>query len=201
MAYNVNSNLSGTVGSSLSGGVNSTLSGEVGSKVSGEITVNSGTTEVKLIGDPAKPIGSDINMDVNIMGDKNKPVASTIDTKVTGDPSHPVATTLDTKITGDSNHPVASTMELLNIPRMTLNDIKDVLTPKIRMHIPNYQQMSFKVFGYELFSWCLSGEAEIITQPFVPNKFEECKIECPNEDNRPFPDKTPIHKKTNEARP
>jgi hypothetical protein len=164
------------IDSFLEGGFTATLAGTV---IPGPIT-----------GDKSKPVASHITGDINnpvasrITGDITKPVAAMI----TGDTQKPVAL----QMTGDSEKPVASTVELLNIPRLTLNDIKDIMTPKIRMHIPNYQQMSFKFLGVELFSWCMSGESQVITQPYNPNRFEECRIECPDEDLRPFP-KTPIH--------
>ncbi len=149
--------------------------------VGGFTTTLSGTiTPGPITGDINKPVGT------HITGDITKPVAG----QITGDTNKPVAA----QLTGDPAKPIASTVDLLNIPHLTLNDIKDIVTPKIRMHIPNYQQMSFKLLGIELFTWCMSGESEIITQPYIPNRFEECKIECPEEDLRPFPKDTPIHK-------
>ncbi len=149
--------------------------------VGGFTTTLSGTiTPGPITGDINKPVGT------HITGDITKPVAG----QITGDANKPVAALL----TGDPAKPITSTVDLLNIPHLTLNDIKDIVTPKIRMHIPNYQQMSFKLLGIELFTWCMSGESEIITQPYIPNRFEECKIECPEEDLRPFPKDTPIHK-------
>ena len=169
--------------SRLEGGFSTTLSGTV--------------TPGPITGDINRPIGT------HITGDKNKPVAShitgdiskPIGTHITGDARNPVATL----ITGDPAKPVASTVDLLNIPHLTLNDIKDIMTPGVRMHIPNYQQFSFKLLGVELFTWCTSGESQIITQPFKPNRFEECKIECPDEDLRPFPKGTPVHDEKNKG--
>jgi hypothetical protein len=136
------------------------------------------------------PIGSIINGTLNsaLSGQLDSNLAA--DMKLTMEPT-------ELKLTGDRRNPVASmvesTLDVLNIPHLTLDDIKDVLTPRVRMHIPNYQQMSFKLLGVELFSWCLSGETQVITHPFLPNKFEQCRIECPDEDTRPFPSKTPSH--------
>ncbi len=150
----------------LEGGFTTTLAG----------TVSSGP----ITGDKNKPVAT------YITGDKNNPVGS----QVTGDVTKPIAL----RFSGDQEKPVASTVDLLNLPHLTLDDIKDIMTPKVRMHIPNYQQMSFKLLGVELFTWCMSGESEIITQPYTPNRFEECRIECPDEDLRPFPRDTPVHK-------
>jgi len=176
--------------SDLSGGVKVTHAGVI---TPGPITGNKDNPVGAFItGDPDKPVGSQLT------GVKSKPLASyitgnpsePIGSQITGDRQKPVAV----QLTGDPGQPVASTVELLNIPRLTLSDIKDIMTPQIRMHIPNYQQMSFKLLGVELFTWCMSGESEVITQPYVPNRFEECKIECPDADMRPFPNETPRHK-------
>jgi hypothetical protein len=179
--------------SDLSGGVKVTHAGVI--------------TPGPITGDKYKPVGAFITGDPNnpvvsrVTGEKNNPVGAFI----TGDPGNPVGSQITgdklkpvaVQLTGDPEQPVASTVELLNIPRLTLSDIKDIMTPKIRMHIPNYQQMSFKLLGVELFTWCMSGESEVITQPYVPNRFEECKIVCPDADMRPFPDDTPRHKQGN----
>jgi hypothetical protein len=108
--------------------------------------------------------------------------------KMTVDPvtmkaDKPIATLM----TGDPKKPLATTVDMLNIPHLTLGDIKDIMTPKLRVHMPNYEQVSFKLFGMEVFSVCMSGEMQMITQPFVPNAYETCKIECPDEEQRPFP--------------
>jgi hypothetical protein len=149
------------------------LEGGIGSAVSGSInTVLSGEIKTDVAGD-MKITAAPMDMNVKATGDVNNPIGS--------------------RLTGDPKNPIASTVDLLNMPHLTLRDIKDILTPKIRVHIPNYQQISFKVFGVEVCSWCLSGESQVITQPFVPNRFEQCNIECPDEDKRPFPE-TPVHK-------
>src|SRR5690242_11394033 len=58
------------------------------------------------------------------------------------------------KLKGDASEPVAtdSKVEILNLPRFTLQDIKDMM--KVRVHIPNYSNVCFKVFGVEMFSVC-----------------------------------------------
>lgn len=122
-------------------------------------------------------------LDVNatVTGDPNKPVASL----VTGDPKKPVATL----VTGDPDKPVASTVEVLNLPRLDKDDLKDLMTPEIRMHIPNYQQICFNWLGFELFSICFSGESQVITEPYKPNAYERCELPCCEPDTRPFPER------------
>ena len=89
---------------------------------------------------------------------------------------------------GDASQPVAtdSKIEILNLPRFTLQDIKDMM--KVRVHVPNYSNVCFKVLGVELFSVCVSGEAQVITEPYVPNSKERCETDCCEPDTRPFPE-------------
>lgn len=89
---------------------------------------------------------------------------------------------------GDADEPVStdSKLELLNLPRFTLQDIKDMM--KVRVHVPNYSNVCFKVLGVEMFSVCMSGEAQVITEPYVPNAAERCETDCCEPDTRPFPD-------------
>jgi hypothetical protein len=90
---------------------------------------------------------------------------------------------------GDDKNPVYtdSKMEILNLPRFTLQDIKDMM--KVRMRIPNYTNVCFKVMGTELFSICMSGEGQVITEPYIPNAAERCETNCCEPDTRPFPER------------
>ncbi len=164
----------------------------------GTLTIDSMPIETssKLIGDAAQPIASLITGDVSkpiatrISGDAANPIA----TLITGDANKPV--TITANLQGNPSKPIATTAELLNFPRFTLADIKDLAIPKIRVRIPNYTQLCFKLLGTEIFSICLAGEAQTITEPYVPNAHEKCEILCCEPDTRPFPetgnrDKTP----------
>jgi hypothetical protein len=141
-------------------------------------------------------------LDVRMSGNASQPIAlAPMSAELTGDPDAPIATLLTgdkdkpitTLLTGDPDQPIATTFELLNIPRLSLADIKDLLTPKLRIEMPNYEQLCFKLFGVEIFSFCLSGEFQTITQGYQPNRFERCEIECPDLDTRPFPSDTGTH--------
>lgn len=114
-----------------------------------------------------------------VVGDKARPVA----TLLLGDPTQPLTTTIQ----GNKDKPVVSHVDLLNLPHLSKQDIKDLLTPEIRMRIPNYNQISFKFLGIELFNVCLSGESQVITEPYVPNAYERCEADCCEPDTRPFP--------------
>ena len=123
-------------------------------------------------------------LDTTVGGSLNSTITATATTTVVGDPTRPLATLL----IGDPNKPIAtkSEIEILNLPRFTLKDIKDMM--KVRMRIPNYSQVCFKMFGQEFFSICISGEGQVITEPYVPNSLERCEEECCEPDTRPFPE-------------
>lgn len=122
-------------------------------------------------------------MDVTtkVVGDPTKPVT----TLVTGDPSKPVTSRLE----GNPDRPVATTsdIDIKNLPHLTKQDIIDILTPEIRVRIPNYNQLCFNFMGIEFFKICLSGESQVITEPYVPNAYERCELPCCEPDTRPFP--------------
>lgn len=146
-----------------------------------------------------------MNVTSNVIGNKNQPVAvhvtgdpnEPVTTMLHGDPSKPITTTIQgneqqpitTTIQGNRNQPIASEFELLNLPRLSKEDIKDILTPEVRMRIPNYHQVCFKIFDIEFFSICTSGESQVITEPYVPNAYERCEIPCCEPDTRPFPER------------
>ena len=92
------------------------------------------------------------------------------------------------QLKGDANSPVATDnkIEIVNLPKFTLQDIKDMM--KVRVHVPNYSNICFKVLGVEMFSVCVSGEAQVITEPYIPNAAERCETTCCEPDTRPFPD-------------
>lgn len=147
--------------------------------------------EAELTGDPARPIATLLTGDTakpittQLQGDPAKPIT----TQLQGDPAKPITTQLQ----GDPAKPIAATVEVLNIPRLSLEDIKDLMTPEIRIRMPNYEQLCLKLFGVEILSLCLSGELQTITEPYVPNRFERCDLGCPDLDTRPFPDDTGTH--------
>lgn len=113
-------------------------------------------------------------------------IATNNTAKLTGDPAEPIATLL----IGDRDKPVAtdSKIELVNLPKFTLQDIKDMM--KVRIRIPNYSQVCFKLLGQEVFSICINGEGQVITEPYVPNAAERCEVECCEPDTRPFPERS-----------
>ena len=94
------------------------------------------------------------------------------------------------KLTGDPNEPVStdSKIEILNLPRFTLDDIKDMM--KVRVRIPNYSNICVKMLGVEVLNVCMGGESQVITEPYIPTAAERCEDTCCEPDTRPFPDRT-----------
>jgi hypothetical protein len=146
------------------------------------------------MGSPSIPTSYDIHLhdgisvatqlDGNLTTNLGGTLTTNSTAKLIGDPNQPLATLL----IGDPDRPIAtdSKLEILNLPRFTLQDIKDMM--KIRMRIPNYSQVCFKILGQEIFSICLNGEGQVITEPYIPNAAERCETECCEPDTRPFPD-------------
>ncbi len=131
-----------------------------------------------VTGDKTRPVAT------HVTGDKLQPIG----THVTGDKSSPVATL----VTGDPTQPIGSQVELLNIPRLSKQDMKDLLTPEIRMHIPHYNQVCMKFLGMEVLTLCFSGETQVITEPYVPTSRERCEDPCCEPDTRPFPQRLTV---------
>tara|TARA_R110000751_G_scaffold247270_2_gene347092 strand:+ start:182 stop:679 length:498 start_codon:yes stop_codon:yes gene_type:complete len=130
-------------------------------------------------------------LDTNLSGNFTATHAGAIETKVSGK----LETDNVLKLTGDPKAPVStdSKIEILNLPRFTLEDIKDLM--KVRVRIPNYSNVCLKVLGVELMSVCMGGESQVITEPYRPNTAEQCLTdECCAPDTRPFPEGKPQRK-------
>lgn len=137
------------------------------------------------------------DVDTNLTGGFEAKHAGSLTTVHDGGIETKVSGKLETdnvlKLTGDPNEPVStdSKVEIMNLPRFTLQDIKDMM--KNRVRIPNYSNVCFKMLGVEFFSVCVSGEGQIITEPYVPNAAERCEEDpCCEPDTRPFPERGTI---------
>lgn len=114
------------------------------------------------------------------------------ETILRGDPKTPVTLKLEpveltTTLKGDPKAPVALTFELLNLPRLTVDDwitlIKTVTTPKVRVHFPVHLNFAFSFFplnvlGYDAVTFSVCGEQQLITEEYIPNRFERCDVDC-----------------------
>lgn len=63
------------------------------------------------------------------------------------------------------------TVGITSLPEVSIR-IREI--PSIRAHIPANFRLGFSVFGVELAALHLCGEAQVITEPFVPNPCERC---------------------------
>ena len=63
------------------------------------------------------------------------------------------------------------TVAVTSLPDVNLR-IREI--PSIRAHIPANFRLGFSVFGVELAALHLCGEAQVITEPYVPNPCERC---------------------------
>lgn len=66
------------------------------------------------------------------------------------------------------------TVRPLTINPLTLNIAVSQL-PSIRAHLPANFRFGFAILGFELFSVRVCGEAQVITEPYVPNPCERCE--------------------------
>ncbi len=63
------------------------------------------------------------------------------------------------------------TVAVSSLPDLNLR-IKEI--PRIRAHIPAHFRLGLSVFGIEVAALNLCGEAQVITEPYVPNPCEGC---------------------------
>ena len=67
--------------------------------------------------------------------------------------------------------PSSYTVAVSSLPDLNLR-IKEI--PSVRAHVPANFRLGFSIFGVELAALHLCGEAQIITEPYVPNPCERC---------------------------
>ena len=63
------------------------------------------------------------------------------------------------------------TVAISSLPDLNLR-IKEI--PSIRAHVPANFRLGFSILGVELAALHLCGEAQVITEPYVPNPCERC---------------------------
>lgn len=67
--------------------------------------------------------------------------------------------------------PSSYTVAVSSLPDLNLR-IREI--PSVRAHVPANFRLGFSIFGVELAALHLCGEAQIITEPYVPNPCERC---------------------------
>jgi hypothetical protein len=63
------------------------------------------------------------------------------------------------------------TVAVSSLPDLNLR-IREI--PSVRAHIPANFRLGFSILGVELAALHLCGEAQVITEPYVPNPCERC---------------------------
>ncbi|MFT5822249.1 MAG: hypothetical protein ACI8ZM_003505 [Crocinitomix sp.] len=131
------------------------------------------------------------NINTNLSGGLDTTLGGGIATELSGGLTTTLAGGIATDnvltLRGDPAAPLStdSKIEIMNLPRFTLKDIKDMMSVRVRM--PNYSNVCLKVLGVELMSVSMGGESQVITEPYVPNAAENCEVDCCEPDTRPFP--------------
>lgn len=68
----------------------------------------------------------------------------------------------------------------IGLDPITINplDLSVAITqiPSVRAHVPAHFAVGFSIFGFQLASIQLCGEAQVITEPYVPNPCEPCGV-------------------------
>jgi hypothetical protein len=67
--------------------------------------------------------------------------------------------------------PNSYTVAISQLPDLNLR-IREI--PSIRAHVPATFRLGFSILGVELAALNLCGEAQVITEPYVPNPCERC---------------------------
>ena len=154
----------------------------VNANVDSDVTANV-TSSVALVGDDDQPVTL-----------KLEPVTLDTTTRVVGNDDQPVTLKLEpvdltTTLKGDPQAPIStrSEIEFTNLPRLTFDElittIKTITTPTLRIHFPIGLNFAFSFFplnmlGYDAATFSICGEQQIITEEFVPNRFERCDVDC-----------------------
>jgi hypothetical protein len=83
-----------------------------------------------------------------------------------------------------------NSISIEKIPRIDLNsalrsdnNIRITEIPDIRAHVPMNFNFGVKLFGLEFLVFCLCGEMQVITEKYVPNKWERCEVQEGCHDN------------------
>jgi hypothetical protein len=114
------------------------------------------TTVSTIKGDQNSPVTT------LILGDSTRPVT----TLMLGDPNRPISTLLE----GDPNKPI--TFSIKDLPRIELST--EMGFKPTRIHNPLHFEFCISLFGLEVLSFAVCGEAMTIVEPYVPHKTETC---------------------------
>lgn len=121
------------------------------------------STDVAVLSMPAVTVADLPTIDVDVLGLPPVAVGSLPDLKISEiGPMGPLTL---------AGIPDSYTVAISSLPDLNLR-IKEI--PSIRAHVPADFRLGFSVLGVELAALHLCGEAQIITEPYVPNPCERC---------------------------
>jgi hypothetical protein len=126
----------------------------------GPITIQGGADPVKteslVKGDALNPVTT------LMQGDPAKPLT----TVILGDPNKPVTTLM----LGDPNKPI--TLSVKDLPQIQLS--AEVGMKPTRIHNPLHFTFCISLFGLEIVTFAVCGEAMTIVEPYTRHKTEVC---------------------------
>ena len=146
-------------------------------------------------------VKADVDSSVRVLGNSEQPVTLKLEplkiaatTQFVGSREQPVTLKLEpvevsTTLRGDPKAPIStrSEIEFTNLPRLTFDElitvIKTFTTPTLRIHFPVGLNFAFSFFplnvlGYDAATFSICGEQQVITEAYVPNRFERCDVDC-----------------------
>jgi hypothetical protein len=109
-----------------------------------------------MLGDPNKPLTT------VVVGDPNRPVT----TLMLGDPNKPITTLM----LGDPNKPI--TLSVKDIPQIQLS--AEMGMKPTRIHNPLHFTFCISLFGLEVMTLAICGEAMTVIEPYQQHKTEVC---------------------------
>jgi hypothetical protein len=136
--------------------------------------IPTGYTITQLI---PNPVVLDTSMDADIrtelLGGVRTELAGGVSMTLVGDPNRPIAARMNVDL------------EMVNLPRMTLADIQDLMAQmkRTRVRLPinlnfGLSVFPFNLFGIDVVQFSLCGEPQVIVDDYVPNAYERCEVEC-----------------------
>lgn len=146
-------------------------------------------------------LAANVDSSVQVLGNSDQPVTLKLEplkiaatTQFVGSREQPVTLKLEpvevsTTLRGDPKAPIStrSEVEFTNLPRLTFDElitvIKTFTTPTLRIHLPVGLNFAFSFFplnvlGYDAATFSICGEQQVITEAYVPNRFERCDVDC-----------------------
>jgi hypothetical protein len=118
-------------------------------------------------------VGLETSLDANLTTNLN--LAGGVSLTVLGDAEKPIAAKIDASV------------DMKNLPHFTVPDLLSLIKEVKRLDIRACFPVNFKfgisvfplnLFGVDAVQFSVCGEPQVILQPYVPNAYERCEVEC-----------------------